>query len=49
MFDAKTGELPGAHRVGAEGAELIQGYVIGRQFETACCVIGDQSGSSNQK
>jgi len=34
VFDAKTGELLGAHMVGAEVTELIQGYVIGRQLET---------------
>ena len=28
IFDAKTGELLGAHMVGAEVTELIQGYVI---------------------
>ena len=34
IFDAKTGELLGAHMVGAEVTELIQGYVIGRSLET---------------
>jgi len=34
VFDAKTGELLGAHMVGAEVTELIQGYVIARQLET---------------
>nr|WP_194308444.1 dihydrolipoyl dehydrogenase [Gemmobacter straminiformis] len=34
VFDAKTGELLGAHMVGAEVTELIQGYVIGRSLET---------------
>ena len=34
IFDARTGELLGAHMVGAEVTELIQGYVIGRQMET---------------
>jgi len=34
VFDAKTGALLGAHMVGAEVTELIQGYVIGRQLET---------------
>ena len=29
VFDAKTGELLGAHMVGAEVTELIQGYVVG--------------------
>jgi dihydrolipoamide dehydrogenase len=34
VFDAKTGELLGAHMVGAEVTELIQGFVVGRQLET---------------
>jgi dihydrolipoamide dehydrogenase len=34
VFDATTGELLGAHMVGAEVTELIQGYVIARQLET---------------
>ncbi|WP_407674146.1 dihydrolipoyl dehydrogenase [Paracoccus beibuensis] len=34
IFDTKTGELLGAHMVGAEVTELIQGYVVGRQLET---------------
>ena len=34
VFDAKTGELLGAHMVGPEVTELIQGYVIGRTLET---------------
>ena len=34
VFDARTGELLGAHMIGAEVTELIQGYVIGRQLET---------------
>ncbi|GAA6162469.1 dihydrolipoyl dehydrogenase [Pelagimonas sp. KU-00592-HH] len=34
VFDAKTGELLGAHMVGAEVTEMIQGYVIGRKLET---------------
>lgn len=34
IFDAKTGELLGAHMVGAEVTEMIQGYVIGRKLET---------------
>ena len=33
IFDAETGELLGAHMVGAEVTELIQGYVIARQGE----------------
>ena len=34
IFDAKTGELLGAHMVGAEVTEMIQGYVVGRTLET---------------
>lgn len=34
VFDAKTGELLGAHMVGAEVTELIQGYTVGKQLET---------------
>ncbi|MEL6548646.1 MAG: dihydrolipoyl dehydrogenase [Pseudomonadota bacterium] len=34
VFDAKTGELLGAHMVGAEVTEMIQGYVIGQKLET---------------
>ena len=34
VFDEKTGALLGAHMVGAEVTELIQGYVVGRQLET---------------
>ena len=34
VFDAATGALLGAHMVGAEVTELIQGYVIARQLET---------------
>ncbi|CAN0132594.1 unnamed protein product [Chrysoparadoxa australica] len=34
VFDAATGALLGAHMVGAEVTELIQGYVVGRQLET---------------
>ncbi len=33
VFDAATGELLGAHMVGAEVTEMIQGYVIARQLE----------------
>ncbi|MFA7441642.1 MAG: dihydrolipoyl dehydrogenase [Sphingomonadaceae bacterium] len=33
VFDAKTGALLGAHMVGAEVTEMIQGYVIARQCE----------------
>ncbi|MFO1104827.1 MAG: dihydrolipoyl dehydrogenase [Amaricoccus sp.] len=41
VFDAKTGELLGAHMVGAEVTELIQGYVIGRKLETTEVELGD--------
>ena len=34
VFDAKTGELLGAHMIGAEVTEMIQGYVIGQKLET---------------
>ncbi|WDR05792.1 dihydrolipoyl dehydrogenase [Devosia rhodophyticola] len=34
IFDAKTGELLGAHMVGAEVTELIQGFVISMNLET---------------
>lgn len=33
IFDAKTGELLGAHMIGAEVTEMIQGYVIGKTAE----------------
>jgi dihydrolipoamide dehydrogenase len=33
VFDARTGELLGAHMVGAEVTELIQGYTIGKTAE----------------
>lgn len=34
VFDARTGELLGAHMIGAEVTELIQGYVLGKALET---------------
>jgi dihydrolipoamide dehydrogenase len=34
VFDADTGELLGAHMIGAEVTELIQGYVVARTLET---------------
>ncbi|MCJ8023772.1 dihydrolipoyl dehydrogenase [Shinella yambaruensis] len=34
IFDKKTGELLGAHLVGAEVTELIQGFVIAMNLET---------------
>ncbi len=33
IFDEKTGELLGAHMVGAEVTEMIQGFVIGKSME----------------
>ncbi|MDE1968925.1 MAG: dihydrolipoyl dehydrogenase [Alphaproteobacteria bacterium] len=34
VFDAKTGELLGAHMIGAEVTELIQGYAIAKSCES---------------
>jgi dihydrolipoamide dehydrogenase len=34
VFDSKTGELLGAHMIGAEVTELIQGYTIAKTLET---------------
>ena len=34
IFDAKTGQLIGAHMIGAEVTELIQGFVVAMQLET---------------
>jgi len=34
VFDAKTGELLGAHMIGAEVTELIQGFTIARTLES---------------
>ncbi len=34
VFDAKTGELLGAHMIGAEVTELIQGYCVAKTLET---------------
>ena len=34
VFDAKTGELLGAHMIGAEVTEMIQGFAIARTLET---------------
>ncbi|GAA0437925.1 MULTISPECIES: dihydrolipoyl dehydrogenase [Sphingomonas] len=34
VFDAKTGELLGAHMIGAEVTEMIQGYTVGKTLET---------------
>src|SRR5262249_8018831 len=34
IFDKATGQLLGAHMVGAEVTELIQGYVVAMNLET---------------
>ena len=34
IFDKKTGRLLGAHLVGAEATELIQGFVVAMNLET---------------
>ncbi|RUW98635.1 dihydrolipoyl dehydrogenase, partial [Mesorhizobium sp. M8A.F.Ca.ET.059.01.1.1] len=34
IFDKKTGQLLGAHMVGAEVTELIQGFVVAMNLET---------------
>ena len=34
MFEKKTGQLLGAHMVGAEVTELIQGFVVAMNLET---------------
>ena len=34
IFDKKTGELLGAHMIGAEVTELIQGFVVAMNLET---------------
>jgi dihydrolipoamide dehydrogenase len=34
VFDAKTGALLGAHMIGAEVTELIQGFAVARSLET---------------
>ena len=34
IFDAKTGELLGAHMIGAEVTEMIGGFVIAKNLET---------------
>ena len=34
IFDAKTGELLGAHMIGPEVTEMIQGYTIAKTMET---------------
>jgi dihydrolipoamide dehydrogenase len=34
IFDAKTGELLGAHLIGPEVTELVQGYTVARTLES---------------
>jgi dihydrolipoamide dehydrogenase len=34
IFDNNTGELLGAHMIGAEVTEMIQGYTVARTLET---------------
>ncbi len=34
IFDADTGEMLGAHMIGAEVTELIQGYSVAKTLET---------------
>ena len=33
IFDKKTGQLLGAHMIGAEVTELIQGYVVAIKYQ----------------
>jgi dihydrolipoamide dehydrogenase len=39
VFDAKTGELLGAHMIGAEVTEMIQGFVVGKVLETTAAEL----------
>jgi dihydrolipoamide dehydrogenase len=41
VFDAETGELLGAHMIGAEVTELIHGYVIARALESTEAELGE--------
>lgn len=41
VFDAKTGELLGAHMIGAEVTELIQGYVVAKTHETTAAALAE--------
>ncbi len=43
VFDAKTGELLGAHMIGAEVTELIQGYAIAKTLETTSDALRDDA------
>ncbi len=40
VFDANTGEFLGAHMIGAEVTELIQGYVVAKTHETTAEALG---------
>ncbi|MDA0654539.1 MAG: dihydrolipoyl dehydrogenase [Proteobacteria bacterium] len=41
VFDAASGELLGAHMIGAEVTELIQGYVVAKTHETTAAALAD--------
>ena len=41
VFDAASGELLGAHMIGAEVTELIQGYVVAKTHETTAATLAD--------
>ena len=41
VFDAATGELLGAHMIGAEVTELIQGYVVAKTHETTAQALAE--------
>ncbi len=41
VFDAKTGEFLGAHMIGAEVTELIQGYVVAKTHETTAEALAE--------
>ena len=60
IFDKKTGQLLGAHLVGAEVTELIQGFVVAMNLETteeelmhtdlpASDAVGDDEGSGARR
>ena len=60
IFDKKTGQLLGAHMVGAEVTELIQGYVVAMNLETTeeelmhtvfphPTLVGDDEGSGARR
>ena len=39
IINKATGELLGAHMIGAEVTEMINGYIIGKQVEATDCDI----------